>query len=579
MAALMLAFCLPVFAVAENGNVPGPAENEGEVINNLDTTDEDATEPESTAADDETTTAAPKDEPVNQPATDTSAYVIKDEKHTVYKIPDQTFTGSEIKPELIISYHFGRKTEIELQVQTDYVVEYSSNTEVGTATAHIVYKGDFAELGEETITFRIAARDVSSVASIDDLATQRYTGSAIEPALDITVGNNELLEGIDYLVEYSDNVEPGTATARVTYIGNYKGNAKKDFLIRKDASKAVVAAIPDQSYTGSEITPALDIKFDGKTLIEGEDYEVSYLKNINAGTATVKISYIGSYAGSATKTFKIIGKDGTSASSITNLSDVVYTGEAIEPSLKITNNGTQLEEGKDYTLDYKDNINVGKASVIVKYTGGYTGEEIVNFNIKPMNASKATIAVINEQPYAFGRPVMPDALVSLTENGKTINFEEGVDYDFEYTNNRKVGKAGIKAVFKGNYTGSVSSSFNIGAADVSDATIAPIPDQKHTGSAVTPRIKVLVGKNKLKKDRDYTVAYSNNTALGTATVTVTFRGNYKGTATATFNITETGASSIAQTGEIGAAVVGGIAVIAGVTFFIVKKKKKDADED
>ncbi len=582
-AALLLLFCLPMFAVAET--IPSVGEEEAASAEAA--SSEAASK---TAVDEETTTAAPADN--QDPVDDTSIVATDGEHHTVYGIADQPYTGKEIQPVPTIVYTVkdaGSDVTAtnSLEHKKDFTLKYSDNTDVGQAKITIEYLGKYKDvLQKETIFFNIVPKDASS-ASIAVDSPQKYTGSEVTPALDITLGNTELLEEVDYIVDYSNNVEPGTATAKVTFIGNYKGSAKAEFLIRKYISNiAIIKAIPAQTYTGEEVKPELTITLDGEELIEGEDYDVTYYNNVkaskdNKASAQAKVTYKGIYHGSKTVSFQIVGTNAASSSSITNLSDVVYNGSAQEPKLKISVNGKDLVEGTDYTLKYEDNINVGKATVIVKYTGGYSEseDEKVYFNIKPCVVSGAKIAAIAEQPYAFGRPVMPDALVSATIDGKNINFEEGIDYNFEYTNNRKVGTAGIKAVFIGNYTGSVSSTFTIGAADISDACIAPIPDQKHTGNPITPRVKVYVGKHKLKKDRDYTVAYSNNTAIGQATATVTFKGNYKGTATATFNISETGASSIAQTGEIGAAVIGGIAVVAGVTFFIVRKKKNDTDED
>ncbi len=70
----------------------------------------------------------------------------------------------------------------------------------------------------------------------------------------------------------------------------------------------------------------------------------------------------------------------------------------------------------------------------------------------------------------------------------------------------------------------------------SSAVIDEIPDQTYTGSAITPVVTVKDGETTLEKGTEYTVTYSNNTNVGTATVTVTGIGNYSGTITTTFNI-------------------------------------------
>ncbi|MCR5788884.1 MAG: hypothetical protein K6G83_03265, partial [Lachnospiraceae bacterium] len=52
----------------------------------------------------------------------------------------------------------------------------------------------------------------------------------------------------------------------------------------------------------------------------------------------------------------------------------------------------------------------------------------------------------------------------------------------------------------------------------------------YTGSAIKPEPHVYDGTKKLVLDKDYTVAYSGNKNCGTATVTVSFKGNYASTA-------------------------------------------------
>ena len=74
---------------------------------------------------------------------------------------------------------------------------------------------------------------------------------------------------------------------------------------------------------------------------------------------------------------------------------------------------------------------------------------------------------------------------------------------------------------------------------ITDATVT-IADGPHayTGSPITPEVTVKLGQTTLVKDTDYTVAYTNNTNVGKATVTITGKGNYTGTKTAEFDITK-----------------------------------------
>lgn len=92
---------------------------------------------------------------------------------------------------------------------------------------------------------------------------------------------------------------------------------------------------------------------------------------------------------------------------------------------------------------------------------------------------------------------------------------------------------------KGNYTGKATGSFSITAmpkVDISGAT-ASAGDQTYMGSALEPAVTVRLGSKTLASGTDYTVAYANNTNVGTATVTATGKGNYAGTAKKSFAIT------------------------------------------
>ena len=88
------------------------------------------------------------------------------------------------------------------------------------------------------------------------------------------------------------------------------------------------------------------------------------------------------------------------------------------------------------------------------------------------------------------------------------------------------------------YFGYASASFTINAASIAKATIASIVDQTYTGSAIKPSVTVTLDEVTLEEDTDYTVAYENNTNVGTATVTVTGTGNYTGSVTDSFEIVE-----------------------------------------
>ena len=423
---------------------------------------------------------------------------------------------------------------------------------------------------DSALDMDIAAPETTTAAS-EPATEAQEPASAVEPTAAAPVIINI----------YNGQNGPQTPASSETTTKAPETTAAPETTTVPEGPAIIVTEIADQPYTGSPIRPAITIKSGNNVLVDSVDYRVSYTNNTNVGTAAVIVEYLNpafENFGQTDKSFSIIPADGSSLS-VTGLEDVQYTGTAVEPELVIKHGENTLLAGSDYSVKFTDNVNVStadsKATCFITFKGNYTGTKEVQFNIKPRNASSAVIDDLPEAvEYRFGRPVRPGATVKL--GGQKL--KEGKDYELVYTNNKSVGTGTVTAEFKGNYTGSVSATFRIDAIDATCAYITYIPPQLHTGSAIQPSFMVFVHKHKLTADTDYTVAYSNNTNLGTATVTVTFKGDYSGTATTTFEIVD--ATTIAQTGEFGVIAVGVVMAAAGVTFAIVKKKKnKAADEE
>ena len=72
--------------------------------------------------------------------------------------------------------------------------------------------------------------------------------------------------------------------------------------------------------------------------------------------------------------------------------------------------------------------------------------------------------------------------------------------------------------------------------DISSCVIADIDDQPYTGSAIKPDLVITYEGTALVKGVDYEVTYSANTIVGTATITITGKGNYAGKTSKTFTI-------------------------------------------
>ena len=86
------------------------------------------------------------------------------------------------------------------------------------------------------------------------------------------------------------------------------------------------------------------------------------------------------------------------------------------------------------------------------------------------------------------------------------------------------------------YTGSKKLTYKITPASISKATVTGIKAKVYTGKAVTQNPVVKIGAARLKKGTDYSISYKNSKNVGTATVAITGKGNYKGTIRKTFKI-------------------------------------------
>ena len=244
------------------------------------------------------------------------------------------YTGEAITPD-IAAYSAGT----QLVNGTDYDLSYENNVNVGTATVAVTFKGNYT--GTRTANFNIIARALSNDnISVSEVGAQEYTGEEIKPEPTIIYGDVTLVKDRDYTLSYTDNVNVGTAAINVEFIGNYEGSASSTFEIVPDelsTEDVMFSKIDNLTYTGGELTPETSITYHGVTLEKDKDYTLSYENNVNAGTATVNVTFTGNYAGSAGTTFEITAKTvDESTITISAIPDQTYTGAEITPEPTVT---------------------------------------------------------------------------------------------------------------------------------------------------------------------------------------------------------------------------------------------------
>lgn len=153
-----------------------------------------------------------------------------------------------------------------------------------------------------------ALNDANTVISFSE-QNYVYDGTPKHPTVSVYC-NGILLSENDYSLNYFDNVIAGTAKVTVTGKNSYNGSVTKEYIIKPITlnSKDLYVSFDKTSlvYNGSAVHPVMYVSFKGQLLMQDVDYKVSYSKNDAPGRATVKITGIGNFAGSVSKTFIIL---------------------------------------------------------------------------------------------------------------------------------------------------------------------------------------------------------------------------------------------------------------------------------
>lgn len=234
----------------------------------------------------------------------------------------------------------------------------------------------------------------------------------------------------------------------------------------------------------------------------------------------------------AEKEFEVVARELTEEN-VTFGENLVYTGNELTQTVTVTVGGKELTKDTDYTVTGLTGTEPGSYPVTVTGTGNYTGEVTKSFTISKAQISSAAITY-DAGPYGYtGKEWKPEVTVSF--NSATLT--AGNDYTVSYENNINAGTAKIIITGIGDhFTGLTEKTFTINSAEISGCTFAPIADVTYNTKAHTPEVTVAISGRTLEADKDYTVSYASNVNAGTATVTVTGKGNFTGSANTTFTI-------------------------------------------
>ena len=527
----------------------------------------------------------------------------------------------------------------------------------GKYTIEIVGKGNYTGTRQITVTLADVAKEQIlmskvTVAKVPDVTYDKTLCEGektpgMTPALTVTYGSGKnkvtlykegdvnaagetvSAENADYTVTWINNKQAGTATAVLngtgkiledgTVSGQYFGEKRVTFKIKGVALSANMVNWVDGSksvsvvYNGEEQTPRVNVSLqkkvkdeNGKTVTKTTylrkyddyykvgDYKVSYLKNVDAGTATVVITGVNGYTGTVKKTFKItqadLAAEGTEAK-IGVADSIPFAKNGAKPAIVVTakmanGNTVTLKEGKDYTITYANNKAVSEGKnltekklplITVKGKGNFKGSIKQTFTItnksladtvNPITVTVTDVPANKNKGKFVSKPVITDA--------DGVKLKEKTDYTLTYSllmANGEETKLDVKKdvvnepgstvritiTGAGNYQGEgsvLTADYRITEFDFTKVTVKVVPKTlPYTTKPVTLTeedliltMKVGTGKQavveelKLITDGDDTkdgykiIGYKNNVNKGTAQVTLQGCGKYGGTKTVKFYI-------------------------------------------
>jgi len=273
---------------------------------------------------------------------------------------------------------------------------------------------------------------------------------------------------------------------------------------------------PEYEYNGKSHEPEIESSESAPELEQGSDYEVTYENNINAGTATVKITGKDIFCGTVERSFKITPDE--------NGMHVCYFAENNETYLETTFKGKKVEpevvidglvQGKDYTVTYVNNEKPGEARAELTGIGNYKGSETLYFTI-------------------YGKLPAADPIADQTYTGKELTpaivipgLKAGEDYYMYYEDNQYPGVATVTIYGTGYYKGAATIHFKI--IKKTEKFVSNVKLNRtsytYTGKSIRPSVTVTVNGKKIGSSA-YKLYYKNNKNSGIGTVQVRGIGKY-----------------------------------------------------
>ncbi|MFQ9031767.1 MAG: MBG domain-containing protein [Waltera sp.] len=444
----------------------------------------------------------------------------------------------------------------------------------GDDTIKVTCSADGCNLESDfAATYMVTAPTVLTYSGSDKVATVKVSDNATgEEFPDVpkivyqkqTGGSFEEMEGVPK--------DAGTYRAEIT-MGNQ--SAWVIYAIKeKTVTTPTIEVTTPVTYNGTAQKPTVVVK-DGANVILASEYRVSYADNINAGTATVTITDVaggnynvsgstkftidkGTYPGTVSKTVNLIKGRSDAQTGTLTAADFFPEGApegAVISVLSESENMTMLDGG--LKLDSTNQLTYTSRTYIVNADDQKCTVTISSDNYHDITATlifhltdkeTVTISGLTYTGKTYdGKAMKPVGTLQVSGDKVPVS-ELEVTYtgigDTTYNGTDAPTDAGTYQVTykvredNDNYIGEKTYTFTISPKAVTADMIGAMADETYTGSPITPQPVVMDGNTILTSGTDFDFSYDENINAGenTATLTITGKGNYTGTASRTFTI-------------------------------------------
>ena len=305
-----------------------------------------------------------------------------------------------------------------------------------------------------------------------------YQGAPVVPEWFVSYGTLSLQEGRDYSVSYEGNESAGTATARFSGTGLFRGEVVREFAISDPAE------IADYTLSVDDEPLSLQLELSNWSSVEwvASDWSIVSLENpgismvadssgsrivatidvvpLNPGLVEVNAIRGSIVLGSATVLVTSSTRVDIAQAEVTGIDpSYEFVGSVVTPIPTVKIGETTLVQDVDYALSFENLDSVGTATIVISGMGDYRGEIRIDYQITPGDVSKWVVAPIADVPY-MGGPVEPVPEVMEPEGVRPF-----VDFSLEYGNNDSIGTATAVIKGEGNWSGELRVPFEIVAPE------------------------------------------------------------------------------------------------------------------